>query len=54
MQVNKNTEVSIEFRIEFKKEYGIDYVEAVNRLKEQSKERERRWNELLIKHKVIN
>ncbi len=50
----KNTESEIDFRIRFKKEYGIDYLEALDKLKTRKEESERRWINTLISHGVIN
>ena len=48
-----HTKPSLEFRIKFKQEYGIDYLEAIDNLNRQKKENERKWLELLVKHGVI-
>lgn len=48
-----NTKTEIEFRIEFKKDYGIDYLDAVNNLKQRKKESERKWKNILIKNGII-
>ena len=48
-----NTEVSLEFRIKFKEEYGVDFLEAVIKLREDAKQSERDWISVLMKNKVI-
>ena len=40
----------LEFREWFYNEFGTDYIDAVNKLNEQKKETERKWNQTLIKH----
>lgn len=49
---NNSVQEEIEFRIQFKQEYGIDYNEALQRLKEQKKESERKWQNTLIKNRA--
>ena len=46
----KNIENELEFRIEFKKEFGIDWQEAWGNLQKQKQESERKWNDTLVKH----
>ena len=46
-------ESEIEFRIRFKKEYGVDYLEALDKLKNRMEESERKWINTLISHGVI-
>ena len=48
----KNTNDEIQFRIDFQKNFGIDYAEAVANFKKVSQESERGWNQLLIKHNL--
>ena len=48
-----STRSELEFRIEFRDEYGIDYQEALQELKERRHETERLWNQTLVKHGVI-
>lgn len=43
----------IEFRIWFRKEFGIDYLEAVEKLNQRKKESERNWQNMLIKNGII-
>ena len=43
----------IEFRIQFKEEFGIDYLDAVNNMQEFKNENIRRWQQLLIKYNII-
>jgi hypothetical protein len=49
----KNTISELEFRIDFRDEFGIDYQEALSDLKEKAYETERLWNQTLVKHGVI-
>ena len=49
----KNTISELEFRIDFRDEFGIDYQEALSDLKEKVYETERLWNQTLVKHGVI-
>ena len=48
----KNTNDEIQFRIDFKENFGIDYAEAVANFKKVNQESERGWNQLLIKHNL--
>ena len=43
----------IEFRLMFRREYGIDYLEALDRLKKQRQKTETKWNQLLVNNKLI-
>lgn len=49
-QGNINDE--LEFRLWFKKRFGLDYIEAKTKLKSDIAETERKWNQLLIKHDI--
>jgi hypothetical protein len=50
----KNIETEIDFRIWFRDEFGIDYLEAVKLIKERKSETERVWRQVLVEHGVIN
>ena len=43
----------LEFRIKFREEYGIDYLDAVDIVKRTRERTELEWNQLLIKYKLI-
>jgi len=49
-----NTKSEIDFRIEFRKEYGIDYLEAVENLQARREESERKWQNVLISNGIAN
>lgn len=49
----KRTKNEIEFRLQFKEDYGIDYLEAIERLNKRKRDSERRWINMLIKNGVI-
>jgi hypothetical protein len=46
---SQNAISEIEFRVSFRDEYGIDYLEAINALKKRKQETEREWNQLLVR-----
>ena len=50
---SQNSINELEFRILFKKEYGIDYLDALDKFKQFKQENERSWNQLLLKHRLI-
>ena len=43
----------LEFRLWFRDEFAIDYIDAIQTLSERKKESERLWRQLLVKHGVI-
>ena len=45
--------VSLEFRIKFKDEFGLDYLDAIDQLNERKSETERNWHQLLVKYNLI-
>ena len=47
-------ETELEFRIRFKKDYGIDYLEALDRLKKMKEQSELKWQQTLVKYGLIN
>ena len=49
----ESTKSELEFRLWFRDEFGIDYLEAVKTLQERKKETERLWRQILVKHGVI-
>lgn len=44
----KNTS-EIDFRVDFKREYGIDYLTAIKKINEMKSNTERKWNDLLVR-----
>jgi len=40
----------LEFRIHFRSEFGVDYLEALDQLNNDKKETERKWNQTLTKY----
>jgi len=48
-----NIKNELEIRVWFKSEFGIDYLDAVNQIKQTRKETERRWHQLLVKYNLI-
>ena len=44
----KNTS-EIDFRIDFKREYGIDYLAAIKKVNQMKSNTERKWNDLLVR-----
>lgn len=52
---NQNTqETELEFRVRFKEEIGIDYLEALDILKKMKQESELKWNQLLLRQGLSN
>lgn len=49
----KSTKSELEFRLWFRDEFKIDYLEAVKKIQENKIENERLWQQLLVSHKVI-
>lgn len=49
----KNDTASLEFRIWFADEFGIDYLDAIQKLNESKKETNRKWHQVLVKHNLI-
>ena len=47
-----NIKSDLEFRIEFKKEYGIDYFEAVDNLNKRKEESDRKWRNILTRYGI--
>ena len=52
IQTRKNMP-EIDFRIWFKNEYGMDYLEALHNLDEQKEESNRKWNQILVKYNLV-
>jgi len=48
----RNT-ASLEFRIWFKDEFNVDYLDALERLRNDQKETERNWHQVLVKYNLI-
>lgn len=44
---------NLEFRIWFKDEFGIDYLDAVENLRNDQKETQRKWHQVLVKYNLI-
>ena len=49
----KNIKNELEFRVWFKSEFNIDYLDAVKILQEKRSETHRLWRQLLVSHGVI-
>ena len=49
---NHMPEISLEFRLAFKQEFGVDWVEAMNDCKEKQKEIQRSYEQDLIKYGI--
>ncbi len=49
----KSATVSLEFRIQFNDEYGIDYIDAIEKLREETAQTERNWHQVLVKYNLI-
>lgn len=49
----KTPEEELQFRIDFKNDFGIDYLEACDRLRKMHVKSERNWRNTLIKYGVI-
>lgn len=44
---------SLEFRIWFRDEFNIDYLDAIENLRNNKKESDRKWHQVLVKHNLI-
>ncbi len=44
---------SLEFRIWFRDEFNIDYLDAIESLRNNKKESDRKWHQVLVKHNLI-
>ena len=53
MVSRENTKNELEFRLWFRDEFGIDYLEALRLIKERKAETERVWRQVLVEHGVI-
>ncbi len=53
MDSQTSTKNELEFRLWFRDEFGLDYLEAVKLIKERKQETERVWHQVLVKHGVI-
>ena len=49
----ENTRNEIDFRLWFRAEFGIDYLEATRLIKQRKAETERLWRQVLVEHGVI-
>ncbi len=49
----RNTKNELEFRLWFKGEFGIDYLEATKKIQVNKIENERLWQQLLVSRGVI-
>lgn len=47
------TKTSLQIRVEFKEEFGIDIPEAEEIIKQRRGETERYWHQVLVEHGVI-
>lgn len=50
----RGSTASLEFRIWFKDEFGIDYLDALEKLRDDQRETERNWHQVLVKYNLIN
>lgn len=48
-----NTQDELEFRLKFREEYGIDYIEVIDNLKRRKQESEARWNQVLMENNLL-
>ncbi len=53
MDSQTSTKNELEFRLWFRDEFGLDYLEAVKLIKERKQETERAWHQVLVEHGVI-
>jgi len=44
---------SLEFRIWFRDEFNVDYLDAIENLRNNKKESDRKWHQVLVKHNLI-
>jgi hypothetical protein len=47
----KEKETELDFRIRFKNEYGVDYKEAIDNIREKQQKRDRWWHSLSVLYK---
>lgn len=45
----QNIKNELEFRLLFREEFGVDYLEALNKIKNARAETNRKWNQVAIK-----
>ncbi len=48
-----NIKSELEFRIWFRDQFGIDYIQAVKELNERKAETERQWRQVLTSNNII-
>ena len=53
-QLNSQESINeLNFRVEFKSDYGIDYLEALDKIKQMKQSTARNWHQVLVKNKLI-
>ena len=55
-QIRSHTQIntaSLEFRVWFKDEFGIDYLDAIEKLRDDQKQTERNWHQVLVKYNLV-
>jgi hypothetical protein len=50
-QHSKAEESELDFRIRFKQEYGVDYQETLDNIKEKQQKRNRWWHNICVLYK---